>query len=67
MVRVIDWKTNRPRSGEDAAALLRRLAEDYRPQLQAYGACVAGFFPGCEVRLELYASAVGAALVLRPD
>ena len=64
-VRVIDWKTNRPRNGEDAGALLRRLGEDYRPQLEAYGACVAGFFPGCGVRLELYASAVGAAHVLR--
>jgi ATP-dependent helicase/nuclease subunit A len=65
VVRVIDWKTNRPRSGEDAGALLQRLGEDYRPQLEAYGACVAGFFPACTVRLELYASAVGAAHVLR--
>ncbi|MFA5057271.1 MAG: UvrD-helicase domain-containing protein [Opitutaceae bacterium] len=59
-VRVIDWKTNRPRPGEDAAALLKRLAEDYRPQLAAYGAGVAKFFPGCIISLELYASAAGA-------
>jgi ATP-dependent exoDNAse (exonuclease V) beta subunit len=65
VVRVIDWKTNRPRSGEDAGALLHRLGEDYRPQLEAYGACVAEFFPDCTVRLELYASAAGAAHVLQ--
>ena len=65
VVRVIDWKTNRPRSGEDGGALLRRLSEDYRPQLEAYGACVAGFFPDCTVRLELYASTAGEAQVLR--
>jgi ATP-dependent exoDNAse (exonuclease V) beta subunit len=65
-VRVIDWKTNRPRADEDARALLQRLAEDYRPQLEAYGACVAGFFPDCTVSLELYASAAGAARVLPP-
>jgi ATP-dependent exoDNAse (exonuclease V) beta subunit len=65
-VRVIDWKTNRPRAGEDAGALLQRLGEDYRPQLEAYGACMAGFFPDCTVSLELYASAVGAVRVLPP-
>ena len=65
-MRVIDWKTNRPRADEDARALLQRLAEDYRPQLEAYGACVAGFFPDCTVSLELYASAAGAARVLPP-
>ncbi len=64
VVRVIDWKTNRPRAGEDAGALLKRLGEDYRPQLEAYGACVAGFFPGCVISLELYASAAGAACAL---
>ena len=65
-VRVIDWKTNRPRVDEDARALLQRLGEDYRPQLEAYGACVAGFFPDCTVSLELYASAAGAVGVLPP-
>jgi ATP-dependent exoDNAse (exonuclease V) beta subunit len=65
-VRVIDWKTNRLRVDEDARALLQRLSEDYRPQLEAYGICVAGFFPDCRVSLELYASAVGAARVLPP-
>ena len=64
-MRVIDWKTNRPRAGEDAGALLHRLGEEYRPQLEAYGACVAGFFPGCAVSLELYASAAGAVQVWR--
>lgn len=66
VVRVIDWKTNRPRVDEDARALLQRLGEDYRPQLEAYGACVAGFFPDCTVSLELYASAAGAVCVLPP-
>lgn len=64
-VRVIDWKTNRPRAGEDAGAFLRRLGEDYRPQLEAYGACVAGFFPDCAVSLELYASATSSVRVWR--
>ena len=64
-VRVIDWKTNRRRNDEDARALLVRLEATYRPQLAAYGACVAGFFPGCTVSLELYASAIGAGQVVR--
>jgi ATP-dependent exoDNAse (exonuclease V) beta subunit len=63
-VRVIDWKTNRRRPGEEAHALLERLSATYRPQLAAYGACVAGFFPGCAISLELYASALGAGVVL---
>jgi ATP-dependent exoDNAse (exonuclease V) beta subunit len=66
LVRVIDWKTNRLRPGETGEALLARLCEEYRPQLEAYGTCAGGFFPGCAVRLELYASAAGAARVLGP-
>ena len=64
-VRVIDWKTNRPRAGEDSRVFLERLGETYRPQLAAYGACVAGFFPGCAVSLELYASVTGATCTVR--
>ena len=35
---VIDWKTNRRRAGETDEALLQRLVEEYRPQLEAYAA-----------------------------
>jgi len=51
LVRVIDWKTNRLRPGETGEALLARLCEEYRPQLEAY-VRARGFFPGCAVRLE---------------
>lgn len=56
---VIDWKTNRRRPGEDIRAWLARLVEEYRAQLGAYGGCLAQFFPGCRVRLGLYASGAG--------
>lgn len=59
-VWIVDWKTNRIRAGEDAAALLSRLSADYRGQLAAYGACAAGFFPGCRVRLWVYSTDAGA-------
>src|SRR5581483_9227798 len=57
---VVDWKTNRRRPDESDEALLARLADEYRPQLQAYGGCVAPFFPGCAVRLLLYSTVAGA-------
>jgi ATP-dependent exoDNAse (exonuclease V) beta subunit len=56
---VIDWKTNRVRAGEGNEALLDRLAEEYRPQLKAYGACLAQFFPQAEIILEVYAAGTG--------
>jgi ATP-dependent exoDNAse (exonuclease V) beta subunit len=56
---VIDWKTNRLRSGEESGALLERLLEEYRPQLEAYGACLGRFFPAQKVTLGLYASGTG--------
>jgi len=59
-VVVVDWKTNRRRSGERDEELLARLAADYAPQLAAYGTCVRGFFPGCAVELRVFASAAGA-------
>ncbi len=60
-VRVVDWKTNRPRRGETGQMLLARLCRDYQPQLEAYGSCLAAFFPKCAVTLEIYSSAAGAA------
>ena len=57
---VLDWKTNRRRSGETDEALLARLVEEYAPQLSAYGECLAGFFPGCRVRRLVFSSVVGA-------
>jgi ATP-dependent exoDNAse (exonuclease V) beta subunit len=58
-VWIIDWKTNRRGAGEDDPALLARLCAEYRGQLSAYGACAAGFFPGCRVRLWVYSSVAG--------
>jgi hypothetical protein len=58
-VWIVDWKTNRRRAGEPDSALLERLVEEYRPQLDAYGRCGAQLFPGCRLKLLLYASAVG--------
>ncbi len=63
-MRVIDWKTNRPGPGEDAPAALQRLADAYRPQLEAYGRCLAGFFRGYAIRLELYSTPLGEAVTL---
>jgi ATP-dependent helicase/nuclease subunit A len=57
---VLDWKTNRRRSGETDEALLVRLVEEYAPQLSAYGECLAGFFPGCRVRRLVFSSVAGA-------
>lgn len=58
-VWVLDWKTNRRRSGENDATLLARLASAYTPQLVAYGNCVRSFFPGCSVRLLVFSTAAG--------
>ena len=57
---VVDWKTNRRRAGEADAALLRRLAADYAPQLRAYGTCLAALFPDCAVRRLVYSTVAGA-------
>lgn len=56
---VLDWKTNRLREGEEGGELLKRLREEYRPQLEAYGACLGQFFPKRRVRLGIYASGTG--------
>jgi ATP-dependent exoDNAse (exonuclease V) beta subunit len=56
---VLDWKTNRRHEGEETGRLLERLMEEYRPQLEAYGACLGRFFPKQRIRLGIYASAVG--------
>ncbi len=57
---VLDWKTNRRRTGETDGALLARLVAEYAPQLSAYGECLAGFFPGCRVRRLVFSSVAGA-------
>jgi len=58
-VWIVDWKTNRRRPSEDDPALLGRLALDYESQLRAYGACAAGFFGGCSMRLSVYSTVAG--------
>ena len=57
---VVDWKTNRRRTGEGDSDLLGRLANQYQGQLAAYGACTRGFFPGSVPRLWIYATEAGA-------
>jgi ATP-dependent exoDNAse (exonuclease V) beta subunit len=59
-VWIVDWKTNQRRLGESDAALLERLAAEYRPQLRAYGESTAGLFPGCRTWLSVYSTAAGA-------
>jgi ATP-dependent helicase/nuclease subunit A len=58
-VWIVDWKTNRRLAGEDDSALLGRLAAEYEPQLQAYGACSFGFFEGYKMRLWVYSTVAG--------
>ncbi len=58
-VWVVDWKTNRQLAAETAGEMRTRLLSDYAPQLSAYGGAVRHFFPGHEVRLTIYASALG--------
>jgi len=57
---VVDWKTNQRRPGEEDEALLARLMEEYRPQLQAYASCLARFFPKRTIRWGVYATAAGS-------
>jgi ATP-dependent exoDNAse (exonuclease V) beta subunit len=61
-VWVLDWKTNRRRAGENDATLLARLADEYAPQLRAYGSCLAPLFPDCSVRQLVYSTVVGGWL-----
>jgi ATP-dependent exoDNAse (exonuclease V) beta subunit len=56
---VIDWKTNRLRAGEPEEALLQRLVDEYRPQLDAYGTCLRQFFPKQAITLGVYATGSG--------
>jgi ATP-dependent exoDNAse (exonuclease V) beta subunit len=58
-VWVVDWKTNRRRAGESDEALLARLADEYAPQLRAYGACLAPLFADCAVRQLVYSTVAG--------
>ena len=66
-VWIVDWKTNRRRGGEDDRALLARLVEEYRGQLEAYGACASGFFPGAAPRLWVYSTGAGAWAEITPE
>jgi ATP-dependent exoDNAse (exonuclease V) beta subunit len=61
-VWVVDWKTNRRRSGEADAALLERLREEYAPQLAAYASSLRGQFAGALVRAWVYSTAAAAAV-----
>ena len=56
---VVDWKTNRFRERETGGALLERLMREYRPQLEAYGSCLGGFFPRRRMKLAIYATGAG--------
>jgi ATP-dependent exoDNAse (exonuclease V) beta subunit len=58
-VWIVDWKTNRLRSGEGGAELLARLASEYAPQLKAYGSSVLSMFLGTKIRLLVYSSVAG--------
>ncbi|MGC4071004.1 MAG: UvrD-helicase domain-containing protein [Nibricoccus sp.] len=66
-LRVLDWKTNRRRASELSSEMLIRLREEYRPQLAAYGRAMAGFFPGCQVKLLVYASGLGEWIEVGAD
>jgi ATP-dependent exoDNAse (exonuclease V) beta subunit len=58
-VWVLDWKTNRRRADESEEAMLGRLRAEYRDQLGAYARAARVFFPGHEVRLLIFATALG--------
>jgi ATP-dependent exoDNAse (exonuclease V) beta subunit len=58
-LRIVDWKTNRRRAGEDDPILIARLAADYTPQLAAYGSSAAASFPGCRISLWVYSTVAG--------
>jgi len=65
-VWVLDWKTNRRRALETEAECLGRLAEEYAPQLHAYGCSLASLFPACRVRCLVYGTAVGRWIEVAP-
>lgn len=65
-VWVVDWKTNRRRATETDAECMVRLAEEYAPQLRAYGRSLAAMFPGCAVRRLVYGTAVGEWIEVTP-
>jgi ATP-dependent exoDNAse (exonuclease V) beta subunit len=58
-ILIIDWKTNRQRTGEPGEALLDRLQEEYHPQLAAYGTCLRHFFAEASIKLGVYSTALG--------
>ncbi len=57
---IVDWKTNRRNPDEEDPALLARLSAEYGSQLEAYGTCASGFFPGAAVSLWVYSTVAGA-------
>ena len=57
---IVDWKTDRRRASDaDDASFLRRLAEKYGPQLQAYAEVFARGFGRPVSRLLLYSTVLG--------
>lgn len=56
---IVDWKTNRRRSMEGEEPFKQRLAQEYAPQLRAYGACLNRILPGWPVRLLVFSSSEG--------
>jgi ATP-dependent exoDNAse (exonuclease V) beta subunit len=56
---ILDWKTNHRRSMEEETAFLQRLAQEYAPQLRAYGESLRGMMPDFAVRLLVYSSFAG--------
>jgi len=56
---ILDWKTNHCRHGESCAELLVRLAQEYAPQLAAYGRSLQRIMPDSDVRLLIYSSVAG--------
>jgi len=64
-LQVVDWKTNHGRSGETGRDLMVRLAQEYAPQLSAYGRALTAVMPGQTVRLLVYSSVAGDWLEVR--
>ena len=65
---IVDWKTDRRRPSDTSdAAFLRRIAEKYAPQLQAYAEVFAQGLKRPVDRLLLYSTALGETVPIRAD
>jgi len=65
-VWVLDWKTNRRRAQESDHDFLARLADEYFPQLKAYGSCITQFFAEHRLRLWVFGTSVGNWIEIKP-